>query len=114
MNDAQEWGRLALDLCRDGVDPHEAERAARITMTYRRRERDPERRHWGPGDALPDPPPAAGTDLDGARWEHQVAGHGMYRMSAKDRRKHRRSSGDFEGVRPWFYLLDSEGPITEA
>ncbi|GAA2773760.1 hypothetical protein [Saccharopolyspora taberi] len=89
MNDAQEWGHLVFAAIDAGSDSETAQRDARILIAQRRRERDPDRRHWGPGDELPLPPPKKVTDLDGAVWLHQKSGQGMYRMSSNDRRKYR-------------------------
>lgn len=87
---------------------------ARQLIAILRRVREPHRRTWAPGDELPTPPPASMADLDWAVWMHQKAGNGCYRMSAKDRRKYRRSSHDYEGVQVWPFLLEGEGPFTEV
>jgi NTP pyrophosphatase (non-canonical NTP hydrolase) len=54
------------------------------------------------------------ADVDGALWEHQTSGHGCYRMTEADRRAYADTTSDTEGVRPWPYLLGSDGPLTEV
>lgn len=114
-NDARLWA-LMLDPLRDaGLDQRTAERVSRQLVARVRQERYPKRRTFGPGDPLPDPPPATLYDLDGDAWEHQDAGgsNGCYRMSERDRARNADSTEDVEGVRLWPFLLDEYGPLTE-
>lgn len=114
-NDARLWA-LMLDPLRDvGLDQATAERTSRQLVALVRQERYPNRRSFGPGASLPDPPPATLYDVDGDAWEHQTAGgsHGCYRMAERDRRRNADSVEDVEGVRLWPFLLDEFGPLTE-
>jgi hypothetical protein len=97
-----------------GLDTGAAERVARQLVAVVRREQDGSLPTWAPGDELPDPPPRWVSDIDGAVWEHQDAGYGCYRMAETDQVAYADSTADTEGVRPWPYLLESEGPLTES
>jgi hypothetical protein len=113
-NDAQLWAATSMALGAS-LSTERREIVARQVIAILRRVREPHRRTWGPGDQLPSPPPAKMDDLDWASWIHQdKAGNGCYRMSAKDRAKYARSSGNYEGVQVWPFLLDAEGPFTES
>jgi hypothetical protein len=108
-NDAQLWGALSVALA-GTLSTDRRQVVARQVVAILRRVREPARRTWAPGDELPSPPPAKIVDLDGATWLHQTrAGHGCYRMSSKDRAKY-----GIDGVQLWPFLLDAEGPFTEA
>lgn len=113
MNDTNLWGQMVFTLCDAGLEAADAESIGRRLVGLVRRDRQPRRRTWVPGDALPEPPPQRVVDLDGDTWEHQDAGHGCYRMSCPDRAKHIDSSEDVDGVRPWPSLLEFAGPVTE-
>ena len=112
-NDAQLWGATSFALGAT-LSVERREIMARQLIAILRRVREPHRRTWGPGDALPSPPPAKMADLDGDVWMHQKAGNGCYRMSAKDRRRNADSIYDYEGVQVWPSLLEAEGPFTEV
>lgn len=112
-NDARLWAQMVEPLRKAGHEYAEADILSRQLVALVRRERDPQRNTYAPGDELPDPPPAQVVDVDGVVWEHQDAGHGMYRMSAADQRDLADSTFDIQGVRPWPFLLDGEGPLTE-
>lgn len=112
-NDAQLWGATSFAL---GASLSAEQRGivARQVIAILRRLREPHRRTWAPGDALPTPAPAKMADLDGDVWMHQQAGNGCYRMSSKDRRRNAASIQDYEGVQVWPFLLEAEGPFTEV
>jgi hypothetical protein len=97
-----------------GLDYATADRTSRQLVALVRRERDPGRRTFAPGDPLPSPPPARVADVDGEIWEHQDAGNGCYRMCESDRRRLADSTEDVEGVRVWPFFLDEWGPLTEV
>ncbi|WP_344678875.1 hypothetical protein, partial [Saccharopolyspora taberi] len=120
MNDARLWAQIMGHLRTNGIsDTAAADRLARELVAIVRRERG-ELPTWGPGATLPSPPPPAVADVDGAVWfEQRDSGRGCYRMSAADRAKYEASADDVDdstddvdGVRPWPFLLDSEGPVT--
>lgn len=112
-NDAQLWGASVSGLSRT-LPGQQPLLLARHLIAILRRVREPHRRTWAPGDALPSPPPGKMADLDWDEWLHQAAGHGCYRMSSKDRRRNAASSEDYEGVQVWPFLLEREGPFTEV
>lgn len=112
-NDARLWGATSFELGAT-LSTERREIVARQMIAILRWVREPHRRTWAPGDALPSPPPAKMADLDGDVWMHQKSGNGCYRMSAKDRRRNANSSHDYEGVQVWPFLLDAEGPFTEV
>lgn len=111
-NDAQLWGASISGL--KSLPDQQPLIVARQLIAILRRVREPHRRTWAPGDDLPSSPPAKMADLDGDVWMHQQAGHGCYRMSAKDRRTNEDSIHDYEGVQVWPFLLEAEGPFTEV
>lgn len=113
-NDARLWALMLGQLRDAGIDGETAGVLARKLVATVRRERDPDRRTFGPGDDFPEVAPERVADVDGAVWEHQAAGRGVYRMSVADRVRYNDSTEDVEGCRPWQYLLDSEGPLTEV
>jgi hypothetical protein len=115
-NDARLWASTSMDLLGPVVSSNARMAIARQLVAIVRRVRDPQHRVFAPGDDLPLPPPAKMRDLDGALWIHQdIAGRGCYRMSSADRRKYRSSTtGNYEGVQMWPFLLDAEGPMTEV
>ncbi|MFG1820596.1 hypothetical protein ACGFIF_43035 [Kribbella sp. NPDC049174] len=113
LNDARLWGRMMDPLRVAGLDSRTADLVARQLVAVVRNERSPQRHTYGPGDALPDHPPARVTDLDGDVWEQQPdAGLACYRMCARDRARNAESSDDVEGVRLWPFLLEEYGPLT--
>lgn len=112
-NDARLWALMIDPLCKAGHDYDDADRLSRQLVALVRRERDPKRATYAPGDDLPDPAPAQLVDVDGTVWEHQSAGNGMYRMCEADRERYADSTEDVEGVRLWPYLLEEWGPLTE-
>lgn len=116
INDARLWALMIDPLRVAGLDQDTAERTSRILVAHVRRERDPKRRTFGPGDPLPDPPPARVADVDGEIWEHQDAGgsNGCYRMCERDRKRLADSTEDVDGVRIWPFFLDEWGPLTEV
>lgn len=121
--DGRPWAQYIEVARREGLTGAEAERAARVYLAQDRRNEHPELRTWAPGDELPKTPPHGVFDVDGYEWEHQAAGHGLYRMSAAAREilaaDVEDGAGDAlpfdsEGVRSWPHLLDHEGPLTET
>lgn len=115
-DDLQLWGRMVESLCEAGlgIDHDRAELVARALVAEVRRERDPERVTYGPGDPLPGPAPQRVVDCDGAVWEHQDAdGVGMYQLSVADRVRYGDGDpNDWDGVIGWAFLLDGCGPLT--
>lgn len=113
LNDSRMWALMLDPLRAAGLDGRTADRVARELVAVVRNERSPQRHTYGPGAALPDPPPAQVTDLDGDVWEQQPAGGpSCYRMCDRDRARNADSSEDFEGVRLWPLLLEEYGPLT--
>ncbi|MGZ0153699.1 hypothetical protein ACXJJ3_41985 (plasmid) [Kribbella sp. WER1] len=114
FNDARLWALMLGRLRTAGLEGPAAERLARQLVADVRNEALRTLRTFGRGDSLPDPPPSSVRDLDGDLWEHQDAGRGCYRMSARDRARNADSTEDVEGVRLWPFLLDEYGPLTEV
>ena len=113
-NDAKLWSAFTEQVVLStGFPVDSCEMVARRLVAIVRRQELPDRRTWTTGDPLPDPPPKAVFDLDGDMWEHQDAGHGCYRMSEADQ-AHYADNHEVRGVRPWPFLLASEGPLTET
>jgi hypothetical protein len=112
-NDARLWALMIDPLCKAGHDQNAAELLSRQLVALVRRERDPQRATYAPGDQLPDPAPARLVDLDGDVWEHQDAGNGTYRMSETSRAQYAEDTTEWEGVRVWPFLLEEVGPLTE-
>ncbi|WP_432951341.1 hypothetical protein ACQPXM_41255 (plasmid) [Kribbella sp. CA-253562] len=113
LNDSRLWALMMDPLRSAGLDTPAAGRVSRQLVAVVRNERSPQRRTYGPGDALPDPPPAQVTDLDGDVWEQQpAAGEGCYRMCDRDRARNADSSDDIESIRVWPNLLEEYGPLT--
>ncbi|GAA1531104.1 hypothetical protein [Kribbella lupini] len=112
-NDARLWALMLDPLREAGHDQTAAELLSRRLVALVRRERDPQRRTYAPGDPLPDPAPAMLVDLDGAVWEHQDAGNCMYRMRKTSRAQYDETT-EWEGVRLWPYLLEEVGPLTST
>jgi hypothetical protein len=112
-NDARLWALMLDPLREAGHDQTGAEMLSRRLVALVRRERDPQRSTYAPGDSLPAPAPARLVDLDGDVWEHQDAGNGMYRMSETSRAQHAETT-EWEGVRLWPFLLEEVGPLTSA
>lgn len=111
-NDARLWALMLDPLRAAGHDQNAAELLSRQLVAVVRRERDPQRTTYAPGDRLPDPAPALLVDVDGDVREHQDAGNGMYRMCRRGRAQYDETT-EWEGVRLWPFLLEEVGPLTE-